>query len=266
MPSYIPLSKTAHRDAGVVVQGHAHALEQAVVPLVAQELPQVIASMVSAFVAVPEGSYELVAMQSLQRGVNLYVNTDGGWTGGYCPAWYRAHPFRLLQDSQSNRHVVCVDEDASAFVSQVSDARARLFDEQGEPTDLTRRTISFLEQLHQSGLQTQAIVRQLDEAGLIVPWPLQVTMQGSEQPERLAGIYRIDEQALKDLPGETLAALAGSGALSVAYSLMLSEHRMQDLKRRYQVRHQTEQHNQAASELDLEKLFGDEDDDLSFNF
>ena len=86
MSRYVPLSKSAHLNAGVLSTGYTHARQQAVVPIVAQELPQVIPTLVVAFVAAQSGrGYDLVALQSLQPGVNLYVNGDGRWLGGYCP-------------------------------------------------------------------------------------------------------------------------------------------------------------------------------------
>lgn len=266
MPTYVPLSKSAHRHAGLLPVGHAHALTQAVVPVVAEELPQVVPSMAVAFVAEGDGSYELVALQSLQPGVNVYVHTNGRWIGGYRPAWYRAHPFRLLQDSQTHQQVVCVDEQAEGFTSHAAGDAERLFDEQGELTQIARRTIAFLENLYKATEVTRSVVAQLAEAGVIVPWQLKLAAANGADPVGVQGLYHIDESALRTLPAPILAELAASGALSVAYAQLLSEHRLQGLRRLYDLRQEAEKQNEAAKEADLEDLFGDDDDDLSFNF
>lgn len=268
MPSFVPLSKSVHRYAGVLPAGHAFALEQAVVPVVAEELPQILPTMALAFVASQGVSgYDLVALQSLHPGVNVYVHTNGRWIGGYRPAWYRAHPFRILQDLQSGKDVMCVDEESEAFTSCADGNAQRLFDDEGELTDMTRRTLGFLQNLQKATELTKQVVRQLDEVGLIAPWPVKVATKDAPEGVEVEGLFHIDEAVLKALSGEVLAELASTGALSVAYTQLLSEHRLQALSRLYGLRQEAEKQNESARETDLEYLFGDDDDDdLSFNF
>ncbi|MCK7542778.1 SapC family protein [Marinobacter bryozoorum] len=268
MPNYVPLSKSRHREAGLVPAGYDYALQQAVVPVAAEELPQVLPTMAVAFISNTSGDgYQLVALQSLQAGVNVYVHTNGRWIGGYRPAWYRAHPFRLMQEEQQQRTVVCIDEDSKAFEAEADDSAARLFDDEGEPTDRTRSTVKFLEQLQKATNVTQALVGQLAEAGVVVPWPLKVKPQDGGDDQEVKGLFHIDEAALKALAPDTLSLLAASGALSVAYSQLLSEHRLQGLSRLYHLRTTANRQQQTADDVDLEDLFGDDDDDdLSFNF
>jgi hypothetical protein len=267
MPDYVPLSKTTHSESGLVAAGCGFALEQAVVPLVAEELPQTLPTMAIGFVrAANENGFELVALQSLQAGVNVYVHTNGRWIGGYRPAWYRAHPFRLMRDEQTDRYVVCVDESSAAFEKQAGEQSERLFDGEGELTERTQGTVTFLEKLQKATRVTQALVGRLDEAGVIVPWALTTRNPGREEGQQVKGLYHIDEAALKALEPEVLAQLASSGALSIAYTQLLSEHRLQGLSRLYDLRNQANQQAKPAGDVDLEDLFGEEDDDFSFNF
>lgn len=267
MPSYVALSKTTHRHAGLRPAGYAHALSQTVVPLTAEELPHVLSTMVTGFILPPEGGgYQLVALQSLHAGVNLYVHTNGRWIAGYQPAWYRAHPFRLLPDSQTGKLVLCVDESAETFTSHAAEDAVRLFDDDGEPADITRKTMGFLENLHRGTETTRAAVTQLADAGLITPWTLKVATTTAVAPQPVQGLYHIDEAALQALPGDTLAELATSGALMIAYAQLMSEHRLKMLTKLYELREEADKQAGAARDVDLEDLFGDDDDDLSFNF
>lgn len=266
MPHYVPLSRTVHRESGLIPAGYGFALEQAVVPLVAEELPQVLPTMAIGFVRSDETStgFELVALQSLEAGVNVYVHTNGRWIGGYQPAWYRAHPFRLMKDAQSDRDVVCVDEASPSFEPEAGDSAVRLFDDSGEPTERTNRTVRFLEQYQKSARATGVLVGQLEKAGLIVPW--QVTARnpdtGTAQPVK--GLYHIDEGGLRALDPESQAELGRSGALSVAYAQLFSEHRLKGLERLYQLRQKANQRSRATEAVDIESLFAD-DDDLTFD-
>ena len=267
MPRYVALSKSAHRQAGIVPAGLSHALNVAAVPVVAEELPQLLPTMALAFVPASgqEGELELAALQSLQAGVNVYVHTNGRWIGGYQPAWYRAHPFKLLPDDTGTHQVVCVDETAEALTLDAGEHAVRLFDDQGEPTQRLKDTITFLEKLANAKKLTQTLVHQLQQAGVIVPWHVTVRQPDHEAGRQVPGLHHVDENALKALPADTLAELAKSGALTVAYAQLLSEHRLKGLERLYQLR--TAAENEAPKdEVDLDELFDGGDDDIMFNF
>ncbi|GAA3574562.1 SapC family protein [Marinobacter xestospongiae] len=262
MPHYVALSKSAHRSAGVRPTNLAHALEQAVVPVVAEEVPRVLPTMPLAFVKTPSGEgFELVALQALQPGTNVYLHTDGRWIGGYRPAWYRSHPFRLIPDESGSRRVLCVDEEAEAFEKEAGPDSRSLFGPDGEPTEHTRNLISFLEQLEQGREVTHAAVSLLAEQGLIVPWEISARNAKGETGFDVQGIYHIDEAALKALEPESAAKLLKSGALSLAFSQLLSEHRLQGLVRLYELRSEANRRKAAVDDVDVESLFADDDDD-----
>lgn len=266
MSKYVPLSKTMHRYAGLTAVGHAHALTQSVVPVVVEELPHVIATMATAFIAASRyQGFDLVALQSLEPQTNLYVHTNGRWIGGYKPAWYRQHPFRLLPDESGEKRVVCVDETSDAFVGEAGEQAVRLFDDEGEPTRCTHDTIAFLEKLQKATDVTQSLINQLNNAGVIVPWQMTAKTKEREEGLEVGGLYHIDEDLLRALEPDKLARLASSGALSLAYAQLMSEHRLQGLARLARLRERTNQKSKEP-DVDLESLFRDDDDDLSFAF
>lgn len=262
MSRYVPLSKKQHLQAGLLPAGHAHALQESLAPLVLEELPQIMPHMIAAFTLAEGGGYQLVAMQSLVEDDNVYLDAQGGWAEGYQPAWYRAHPFRIVSSSGGSHFLVYVDEASAAFQLQAGADAMALFDAQGDYTEGAQRVIGFLKQLHQSTRVTQVVLNQLDEAGLIVPWTPQWTSEATAPGQPLQQLFHIDEQKLRALPAEQLAGLARSGALSVAYAQLLSEHRLAHLLRLCEARWvQT-----PTAPVSTEDLFGGDDDVLRFDF
>jgi len=267
MSNYVPLNKIQHAQSGLVAAGYEFAMEQAVVPVLAEEIPHVLPTMAVAFVENENnGGFELVALQSLQSGVNVYVHTNGRWIGGYRPAWYRAHPFRVMRDAKSGQSVVCIDEESGAFQSRATEASQRLFDDEGELTERARQVVQFLEKFDQGQKTTQVLISQLSEAGVIVPWNLNARNPNGESGFEVRGLYHIDEAALRALAPGQMSELAKTGALSVAYAQLLSEHRLKGLSRLYELRKLAKERAKPADDVDLEDLFGEDDDDLSFNF
>jgi hypothetical protein len=265
MSQYVALSSSRHRDAGVLVQSYAFAAEQAIVPVTLEEVGQVLPTMPLVFVPrwQSEG-FQLSALQALEGGNNLYVHTNGRWIGGYRPAWYRAHPFRLIADESSDRHMVCVDESAEAFHADGLDADRPLFNIDGEPSEFLQNVMQFLQQWQKSQRLTDQLVDQLNDAGVIVPWRIRVGAAEGEAGRELEGVYHINENKWRALTDETLGLLTRSGAAAIAYAQLLSEHRLKGLARLYDLRHQA-QKQASPAEVDLDELFGDDDDgNLSF--
>lgn len=263
MADYVPLSKSVHAHAGLVPSDYAFAANRTAVPLVAEELPKVLPTLVIGFVAssAREG-FELVALQALQADDNAYVTPRGRWLGGYLPAWYRAHPFALRKAQESRRTVVCINEASPAFMARADENAVRLFDEDGELTPRARDTVAFLNNLDQATRITDALVSQLAQAGVLAPWAPARRTDG--QPA-LGGLYHVDEALLKQLAPATLSQLAASGALSMAYTQLLSEHRLQGLAKLHRLREKASA-SDAAPSPNLDALFGEDDDELTFDF
>lgn len=263
MPRYVPLRVSQHQGAGYTPSGYGFAQQQSVVPLVIDDLPELIVTMPAAFVKQGEGGFELVGLQSFEPQQNMYVHTNGRWIGGYRPAMYRAYPFRLMRETASQQWILCVDEIAQGFTPQAGEGDMPFFDEAGEASQPVKNVLGFLQNLEKSRTLTQKLVTQLAEADLIVPWKIKVAAD-PDNPTPLQGLFHVDEVALRALPGDQLSALAQSGALSLAYSQLLSERRLSVVQKLYKLRHDALA--QQTEKVDLEELFNDGDEDISFNF
>ncbi|ASP37505.1 hypothetical protein CHH28_01925 [Bacterioplanes sanyensis] len=265
MSQYTAISKSRHREAGVSVSDFDFAAKQAVVPVTAQELSYVVPTMPLVFVPRwQDEGLQLSALQSLTPGSNVYVHLNGRWIGGYRPAWYRAHPFQLAIDEGSNRQAVCIDEASSAFHADSLDGDKPLFNAAGEPSDYLKTVMQFLQQLQDAQRNTNKLVDELNDAGVLVPWAIELKCKDDAE-HALQGIYHVSESKLRALSDETLGALTRSGALSLAYAQLISEHRIHGLLKLHDLRNLSSQPSVQDAEVDLDALFGDDDDgNLSF--
>jgi len=89
---------------------------------------------------------------------------------------------------------------------------------------------------------------------LLTPWKLDA-VGGVAVPN----LYRIDEQAFNALPESAFNTLRKKGAVALAYTQMISSHQLPALKQRAE-------QTTVPENIDLDAVFGDGDDDLSFDF
>lgn len=237
MSRYMPIDAGRHPHGGwLPYPDYRFAATDALVPVSLEEVPHVIKGVPLAFRRLDGGRYQLVAVQALTGGLNLCVAPDGRWLTGYVPALYRGYPFRLLPSEDRRHWRLGVAADSGLWLDDARGQGERCFTEAGEESPALQRIRTFLETLARSrGLAVRAVEALAGES-LIQPWALKVQDE-HEQTRPVEGLYRIDEAALNALPGERLAALRDSGALSLAYAQLFSQHRLSQLAQLYRLRH-----------------------------
>ncbi|WP_019895283.1 SapC family protein [Hydrogenovibrio halophilus] len=260
MPTWKPIQKTVHQDARwQPYTDYQFAKNDTTAPLLMAEMANALPFYPMGFVKTPKDEFQLVAVQSLQPNLNLFVNAQGKWRVPYVPSVYRGYPFKMLK-AETNDSILCVDTESKLFLpEEKGDKGQPLFAEQGELSEPMQKVVDFLQQCEQNRQATQQAVTALNKAELITPWSIQTrTSENTEKPVK--GLYKIDEASLKKLPGETLEKLSQSNALAVAYSQLLSMPRLKGLSQLYKL-HETEQQKINPREVDLDQLFGEDDDD-----
>lgn len=205
---------------------YSFAASDAVAPLVAQELSRACLTLPVGFVKNGD-AYQLVAVQGLQQGRNLWVGADGRWRGGYVPAIYRGYPF-VFARTEDDRRVLCFREDSGLLLDAASEGE-RFFGDDGRPAKLVQDLMNFLEQVSVNGQLTARICALLNEHGLIQPWNIQLKADNGEQ--KVEGLFRVDEAALNALSGEAFEALRQGGALPLVYCQLLSMQHLPKLAR-----------------------------------
>ena len=263
MSQWNAVSPTDHRHLGwLPYTDYTFAAQDTFAPVVMEELAHLLAYYPLCFIQQAAG-YQLVALQSLTPGVNIYVTpVKGQWLAPYVPARYRSYPFRLHASPRDpEKQLLCFDADYPGITSPGDTPQAQpFFNDQGQPSEQLSRVIDFLQKTHDNLLLTQKLVDQLQQAELIEPWPI----QAQQDAEPISGLNRINEKYLQESEPQTISALAKTGALGLAYGQLYSQARLQDFQRRYQHRQQQQEQAEAKANVAPVVTIGDDDDILRF--
>ncbi|MFP4138815.1 MAG: SapC family protein [Halomonas sp.] len=254
--TWIALSRSAHAEHDYRPRrGYHHAAGCMAVPALLAELPKLLPHYVLAF-AEREGELMPVVVLGLAEGENLYLHPDGRWLASYVPSALRGHPFQLSSSAHGER-TLAVESTQLAAAGEGEP----LFAEDGELAEPVASTLAFLAQCADNRALTFKASRALAEAGVLRPWSLSVTV--NEVPHTLGGLQRIDEPALNRLLADDYAALQGA-PMTLAYAQLFSTHQSLQLARRAEFQAQLAARHEPPE--DLGSLFGEDDDDLEFDF
>ncbi|HKM15991.1 MAG TPA: SapC family protein [Marinospirillum sp.] len=264
MPNFVPVNQQSHQAAGFEKVSHyGHAANDALAPVVISEVAKLLPRMPLAFYKSEEMTgFQLVALQGLLPGQNLFLNESNQMLAGYVPACYRGYPFRLFPVDGKTEMLLCIDEDSPFFHEKAEADDESLFAATGEPADIILKIRDFLALVAKDSQKTQELVNLLAEYELITPW--HIRLDGfSESQQPLQGLYHIKESALRELSAEQVQVLNLRGALSLAYGQLYSEHRIENLQTLLTLRAQAAQAAQTTEEeIDLDKLFDQTEEDL----
>ena len=251
---YIAISPEKHKSHAIFLrQNFAFAKSQITLPVVLDELSQLLPTYPLAFV-MREEKPELVALVG-DGTRNLFVGPQDLWIDHYVPAQLRAFPFSLIPTGD-NKLTLCIEEN---HLTQDSDAPS-IFNTDGSLSDKANEFLEFLKSLEQSKNQTKSAVQKLVELHLLKPWSVDLPLT-EDKVQKLTGLYCIDEQALNDLEPVQFAQLRATGSVALAYAQLFSMHNIKQLTKRAKF---LKEHNVDALEVDLEKLFGEDDDTFKF--
>jgi hypothetical protein len=191
------------------------AVDEALVPLVSAELTRAAAALPLAL-GVQGDSWVPVAVQGLRPDENVWVG-QGQWLAAYLPLRYRLHPFTLRKAAEGQM-VFCLDE--ARGLAQANQAGMSFFTDAGELTETLTEILQTLTQYEQDRSATVNACAQLQQYQLLVP--LTMTQDNPDLPSFDTGLLQVDADALSQLSGDALHALQASGALAIAYALLLS--------------------------------------------
>jgi len=211
------------------VTDYAFIAKDAVTPLVYAELSKAVLAMPTGFIK-REDCYELVSINSLNPGQNLFVGPDGSWLGNYIPSAIQAYPFKLLKPEGAKDVVLCIDE-ASGLVTDSSEAGNDFFDDKNQLTQETKDIVNHLSYTEAGRAVTQEAVNALAKAGIVIPWALSLKEDLDDEFKEVKGFYRVDEAALNKLDDDVFLALRKVGALALAHSQLLSMNQIAILER-----------------------------------
>ncbi len=255
-PRFQPVSPERHAAKGWrPSSSYSWAAREVVVPLFGPELSRAVLAGPVAFIR-QNDTFVPVAMLGLEPGVSLFVASDGRWTGGYVPAALRTRPFALLS-LEDGRKILCVDEEAGQVAPRQESPDAQpFFGEDGKLATRLQEMMRFLSAVEENRELTRKACMALEAYKVLVPW--EITLQMDAGARKVDGLYRIDEAALGQLPGEAFLELRRAGALAVAYAQLMSMAQLPALGQRASARlaalQQPKTPVTAAGDLDLSFL------------
>lgn len=148
------------------------------------------------------------ALLTLQPKKNAFITDDGVWAAGYIPMYVRRYPFILGRSSEANKFTVMIDESAPQFQG---DKGTPLFDAAGEPGDILKRAIAFLQKYNKDFEITRLMVQEIEKNDLLIPMKAR---GGKDGPEKiLAGFRTIDFRKMLKLDDATLAGWVRKGIM-----------------------------------------------------
>ncbi|WP_172116137.1 SapC family protein [Halomonas hibernica] len=255
MSDWVAVSRSQHADKHFLPRdGYTFALDRPVIGILIAELAKLLPHYALGFIEQGDG-FLPVALCSLDGKTNLYIAENGKWLGNYVPAAIRGYPFTLA-NTDDGQIALCVNAE-----HLTSGQGEPLFTEDGELGQTAAQTLDFLEQCEKNRELTAVCTAKLAEAGVIEPWPLTIQHEEGQEPLKLNGLFRVNEQAVNSLTADALHALRG-GPLSLAYAQLFSMSQLHQLSDRLKF-HAEQGHLPQQS---LEELFGNDDDDLTFDF
>ena len=200
----------------------------AAVPLLAAEFPEACLEYPIVFTQGQDGQWMALALTGLQAGANAFVDAKGQWSARYVPASVRRYPFILAEGANQQLSLA-----ADLSAPQLGTDGDALFDDQGEPTALTRNIMNLLADFQNQATATAAMVQKLHEAQLLTQQNLQVKL-GDERSAVVEGVWIVDEAKLRQLPDDKVLAWFKDGALAAIHAQMLSLRNLLPLLQRSQ--------------------------------
>ena len=170
----------------------------------------------------------------------------------------------MLQENAEN-FTLCINEASGLVVDNTEDGNA-FFDDQDEPAQAIKDILNFLTEVEASRALTQGAVNALADAGLIIPWAL--NLKQGEEVVPVEGLFHVDEAALNKLDDEDFLTVRKAGGMAVAYAQLLSMNQFAVLERLGEIQGQILAQQEANS--DAANLIGfslaEDEGSLSFEW
>jgi len=217
-----PLNKDKHGKFGVkpVSKPFEFMAGQHFIPITAPEFGSAAASFPLIFAGDEKTP---LAVMGIRSGENLFVTEGQFEQDFYMPAFARRYPFVLANDSNNERFVVCVDEDAECVSNKKPDKK---FFDGAEASAFTQEAFQFLQNFERDRQATQIMVNRFKELDLFEQREMNFQGQNADgspaEKQKIADYFAVTDEKLRALPAETLKELADNGYLAVAHAHMVS--------------------------------------------
>lgn len=214
MTNIVALDSQAHRGLKVRAgPSAAYGDNQRFVQVIVNEFPLLAAQCPILFSKDADtGAFYCGAMLGVDPGENLLIE-EGRPFEGYRPLNLQRAPFFA-----STAGGLGIDLDSSRVDAEGGEA---LFTESGEPTAYLESVMATFRELKPGLERTKVFVETLLGLKLIEPVDIRLAFDDGTSRE-LEGLYTINQQALRQLPDETVVPLFRRGYLQLIYLMIAS--------------------------------------------
>lgn len=156
-----------------------------------------------------------VAVCGLSPGENLLIS-GGAWDPTvYAPAYLRRHPFCVAfgpvqGEPQQRPAIICVEKSALA------DDGEALVGADGTPTEAWNQAHNFVNEVENDFARTQHFAKLLRDLKVLEGFTMTSTLADGQEL-RVSGMYRVNEDKLKELTADQLRMLIDRGAMRLIY-------------------------------------------------
>ncbi|MFD1950953.1 SapC family protein [Sphingomonas arantia] len=162
-----------------------------------------------------------LALMALNEGVNTFVGPDGRFTNdAYIPAYIRRYPFMLARLNPNAEELSLCFDPSSGTIGEFEEGDALFAD--GKPTEVVGNILAFCEQFEQAGQRTSQFMKELADHKLLMDGEVTIQPEGADQPFIYRGFQMVNEDALKEMRGDTARKLIKSGVLPLIYAHLFS--------------------------------------------
>ncbi|MBX7531751.1 SapC family protein [Qipengyuania sp. 1XM1-15A] len=188
-----------------------------------------------------------LALMGLNEGVNTFVDDAGKVTEAvYIPAYIRRYPFMLAKLQQDATDLSLMFDPTTDAVGEFDEGE-RLFDDEGNTTDATKRVLEFCQHFEQAAQRTQAFLTELKDNGLLMDGEVAIQREGEEQPFLYRGFKMVDQEKLRELSDEKVAEWHKNGILMLVHAHIYSLELMRTIFARQAQQGKAPQPNAQAS-------------------
>ncbi len=164
-----------------------------------------------------------LALMGLNEGVNVFVDENGKVNDPvYLPAYIRRYPFMLAKVKPEGDELSLCFDPTSDSIGEFDDGEV-LFDEEGQASDATKRILEFCEHFEGAGQRTKAFIEELKKHDLMMDGEMAITMnENPDNPYTYRGFQMVDQEKLRDVPGDTLAEWNKNGMVALIFAHLFS--------------------------------------------
>jgi len=162
-----------------------------------------------------------LTLMGLNEGVNVFVDGEGRLLGQtYVPAYIRRYPFLLARLQPDAQELSLCFDPTSDLVGELEDGNP-LFDGQ-QPNENLTAILKFCEEFEIAAQRTNAFVKEIQEAELLIDGEVTIQPTGSDQPFVYRGFQMVSDEKLRELHGDKLRKLNQNGALPLVMAHLFS--------------------------------------------